>query len=334
LFAGAEDLDGLTIARELRDEDAARPPAVRQWRTITQEHFHRLCEEAGDVSSPGHLLSYMHNTGIVFYQEGLFDDSIILDQSWALESVYTVFHREKSVKKLQRQKGHFARSDLADWLWDADGHSVEEQELFLSMMQSCGICFAHRPAQQDKKIETEYIAPDFVPEKSEIAQDLALKWDTELPTDNAEFDYPFLNPGLMRAIISKIGSEAGLNADYWRGGVFAYEAGTGSRALIEEEQLAGWQGRIRVSTQRGQAEVLLQRLVALIEEEQRRMGMTATAVKRTRGAAAAVQHVYLKGIASGVRTAIRCRIGGRGFSGASRSSITNGKSKDGGTKHT
>jgi internalin A len=71
-------------------------------------------------------------------------------------------------------------------------------------------------------------------------------------TESAEFPYPFLHPGLMGAIISKIGSEAGLNADYWRGGVFAYEAGTGSRALIEEEQLEGWQGRISVKTQRGQ----------------------------------------------------------------------------------
>ncbi|MCI0736947.1 MAG: hypothetical protein L0Y50_11885, partial [Beijerinckiaceae bacterium] len=257
---------------QMRDEDAARPREKRQWRTITQEHFLQLCEEAGGVSSPGQLLAYLHNTGAVFYRQGLFDDQIILDQSWALESIYAIFHREKCVKKLQRQKGRFTRSGLADWLWDAAGHSVEEQELFLSMMQSCGICFELRPAQPDKKIETEYIAPDFLPEKSEVLQDLALKWDPDLPIESAEFDYALLHPGLMRAIISKVGSEAGLNADYWRGGVFAYEARTGSRALIEEKQLEGRQGRIKVSTQRGQAALLLERLTALVEEEQRRMG--------------------------------------------------------------
>jgi internalin A len=149
-----------------------------------------------------------------------------------------------------------------------------EQELFLSMMQSCGICFVHRAAQPDKMIETEYIAPDYLPEKSEIAFDLGLKWDAELPTENMEFDYPLLHPGLMRAIITRIGSEAGLNADYWRGGLFAYEAETGSRALIEEESLEGWKGRICLKTQRGQAAVLLQRLTALIEEEQSRTGLS------------------------------------------------------------
>ena len=266
----------------MREEDAARPPSERQWRIIADDHFLQLCEEAGGISSPEHLLSYLHNAGTVFHRPGLFDDQIILDQGWALEQIYAVFHREKCVKKLNRQKGRFTRSDLGDWLWDAAGHSVGEQKLFLSMMESCGICFALRPAQPDKGIETEYIAPDFLPEKSEIAQDLALKWDADLPTESAEFDYSLLHPGLMRAIVSKIGSDAGLNGDYWRGGVFAYETGTGSRALIEEQVLEGWRGRIRVSTQRGQAALLLQRLTGLVEKEQSRMGLSP-AVRRTMG---------------------------------------------------
>jgi internalin A len=269
---------------KMRDEDAARPPTERQWRTITQDHYLRLCEEARGVTSPEHLLAYLHNTGIAFHRPGLFDDQIILDQGWALESIYSIFHREKCVKKLQRQKGRFTRSDLADWLWDMAGHSAAEQELFLSMMKSCGICFELRPAQPDKNAETEYVAPDFLPEKSEIVQDLDLKWDVDLPTESAEFDYALLHPGLVRAIISKVGSEAGLNADYWRGGLFAYERTTNSRALIEEEKLEGWQGQIRVSTQRGQAGVLLERLRALIENEHRRRGITPTAVRTSLGA--------------------------------------------------
>ena len=223
----------------MRDQDATRPSAERQWRTMTHDQFLQLCEEAGGISSPRQLLSYLDNAGIVFYRPGLFDDRIVIDQGWALKSIYAVFHREKCFTRLQRQKGRFARSDLAECLWDAAGHTVAEQELFLSIMQYCGICFAHRPAQPGKEIETEYIAPDFLPEKSEIAQDLDLKWDADLPSESAEFNYSLLHPALMRAIISRIGSEAGLNADYWRGGVFAYETGTGSRALIEEEPLEG-----------------------------------------------------------------------------------------------
>src|ERR1044071_3444936 len=62
---------------ELRDADARVPPDERQYRTISQAHFRQLCEEAGGVSSPAHLLEYLHNAGIVFYRPGLFDDRII-----------------------------------------------------------------------------------------------------------------------------------------------------------------------------------------------------------------------------------------------------------------
>jgi len=77
-----------------------------------------------------------------------------------------------------------------------------------------------------------------------------------------------LHPGLMRGIISRIGREARLNADYWRGGVFVYATATGSRALIEEEVTQGWAGRIRASAQRGQAALLL-KAFNLTESESR-----------------------------------------------------------------
>ena len=54
----------------MRDADAAVAPEARQYRTITQAHFHRLCDEAGGISSPDHLLAYLHNVGVVFLPAG------------------------------------------------------------------------------------------------------------------------------------------------------------------------------------------------------------------------------------------------------------------------
>ena len=65
----------------MRDADAALPGVQRRHRTLSQDEFRRLCEQAGGVSSPGHLLGYLNNTGIVFHRPGLFDDSIVLDQA-------------------------------------------------------------------------------------------------------------------------------------------------------------------------------------------------------------------------------------------------------------
>jgi hypothetical protein len=57
-------------------------------RTLSQAQFRQLCEDCGDIRSPDSLLDYLHQLGMVFYQPGLFLDAIILDQSWALETVY------------------------------------------------------------------------------------------------------------------------------------------------------------------------------------------------------------------------------------------------------
>ena len=128
----------------MRDDDAGRPPAERRHRLVTQAEFLSLCEQAGNISSPDALLDYLHNSGTVFYRQGLFGDRIILDQAWALDAVYAVFDRDRSYRNLQRYRGRFTRSDLGQWIWDAEGYAPEEQELFLSLMQQCGICFRLR----------------------------------------------------------------------------------------------------------------------------------------------------------------------------------------------
>lgn len=260
----------------LRDADAAVPAAARQYRTIRQELFHQLCDEAG-VYSAEHLLAYLHNAGIVFYRAGLFDDAIILDQGWALDAIYAVFHRDNCAPRIRRNRGRFTRSDLADWVWQE--HEEKEQELFLSMMQFCGICFEHRRLGPGNSGEVEYIAPDLLPERAAMATELGAKWDDDRRIETATFTYPLLHPGLIRSIISRIGRQAEIGADYWQGGVYIYETTTNSRGIIEAQpDSAGWGGRIVVQTQRGQATDLLARLCRLVREEQDKAGLTPAEV--------------------------------------------------------
>jgi internalin A len=92
------------------------------------------------------------------------------------------------------------------------------------------------------------------------------------PDWSVTFDYALLHPGLMRSVITRIGDQAGLDAIYWRGGVYVYETTTRSRALIEEE-MDGWRGTVRLATKGGQSRELLDRLAAWIGEENDRMGL-------------------------------------------------------------
>ena len=258
---------------EMRDIDAKKPPRERLYRTMSYEGFLALCDEAGGVSDRRQLLAYLHNAGTIFYRADLFDNRIVIDQGWVLEAIYAVLHREKCFRKLQRQNGHFTRSDLAEWIWEADGYSVEEQELFISMMQSCGICFQYRASSYDGRIEAEYIAPEFLPDRPD--RQIIQKWEVDRPTERANFDYPLLIPALIRGILGRIGGHAGLAATYWRNGVYLYEASTGSRAMINQTMTGPWQGRLTVQTQRGKAALLLKRLIKMIGEEENRIGITS-----------------------------------------------------------
>ena len=91
------------------------------------------------------FLTFLHHAGIVFWQDGLFQNQVILDQGWVLEAIYTVFHRQHCLKTLRDRQGRFTRRDLAMMIWDREGYSEDEQKLFLSFMLSSGICFKIRP---------------------------------------------------------------------------------------------------------------------------------------------------------------------------------------------
>ena len=163
-----------------RIEDQRLAPGARQHRTLTQTEFRRLCEAKGGVTSPESLLDYLHNLGAVFYRKNLFLDRIILDQSWALDAVYAVFDREKSHRHLVGAHGRFTRSLLELLVWGE--YSDPEQRLFLSLMESCGICFVRRPENQEQRLEAEYMAPDLLPARESVATQLDGRWQERDPS--------------------------------------------------------------------------------------------------------------------------------------------------------
>ena len=189
-------------------------------RTLDMAEYEALCTETGQVSNPAQFLRFLHNTGEVFWREGLFDNQVILDQSWVLDAIYTVLDRERCLTYLKQKHGRFTRDDLALLTWDQDGYSKEEQNLFLTFMQSCGICFTHRRGGDG--FPAEYIAPDLLPDDWSDA-DRADRWGAAPADAETLLTYDALAPALLRNLICAIGERAGLHADYWRNGLYAYE---------------------------------------------------------------------------------------------------------------
>ncbi len=255
---------------EWRDADQGLVRSTRQHRTLSLGEFGALCERVGGVSSPESLLDYLHNLGVVFHQPGLFHDRIILDQSWALDAVYAVFERQSAYRQLVGSRGRFTRALLELLVWKE--YSEDEQRLFLSLMESAGICFKCRDADRTLGLDVEYIAPDLLPDKAALAAELAGRWDETAPSRRLEYRYDFLHSGLMRSLTCDAGARAGEAGVYWKYGFWVYDKQSGARALVEEERTSGRGGRIVVQVQGGREAELGAWLRKRITERNRLFG--------------------------------------------------------------
>jgi internalin A len=216
--------------RALLHEDQDPTPGQPQHRTLTQAEFQALCEATGKVSNPDALLDYLHHCGVVFYRQGLFEDRIILDQTWALSAIYTIFDRKNALPYLIRD-GRFTWRTLAVLAWEK--YSAEEQETFLGMMRSCGICFP-LSSRSRERTETEYVAPDLLPEEDHpyTRGQLTGRVPDEPADATAAVRYRFLHEGILRTLLSKVGKQARDGAAYWKYGCWFAEETTRSRVLI------------------------------------------------------------------------------------------------------
>jgi internalin A len=211
---------------EWRNADQKLEPEERRHRTLTLEEFRALCDEVGGIASWEHALDYFHHTGVVFYDSKLFSNCIVLDQTWALDAVYTVFHRGRAVPWL-RDSGRFTREDLAQTVWQE--HSIEEQRLFLGLMKSCGVCF---PCGKTAQGEDRYVAPDLLPRFEAVASGLhAWKEEPVMPT--LRLEYRFFHPAVIRGLMSQIGHEAGEWAEYWKYGLWFKDGLRDTQLLVQ-----------------------------------------------------------------------------------------------------
>jgi internalin A len=127
---------------------------------ISWTDYLHICGQQG-ISEGGEktLLSYLHNTGVIFYNEGCWEDEIILNQAKLLEPIYALL------------KGNFKAYlhwiDLTD-KWH--GCIDKEIEFLIGFMEKCQILFKQHPENKwwgDFK-EATFIIPQFLPYKNQI----------------------------------------------------------------------------------------------------------------------------------------------------------------------
>ena len=194
-----------------RDADQRLAPDERRHRMLTTSQFNAVCDEIDGISTWQHALDYCHKTGVVFYQGDLFSGDIILDQDWALDAVYAVFDRKRALPPL-RDEGRFTREHLAALVWQQ--HSVEQQALFLELMQRCGVCFHCGKTVDGEPI---FVAPDLLPNR---CPDNSRRWDADVPTTRLELVYRFFHAAVIRHYMQEVAQRVGPDGEYWKFGLW------------------------------------------------------------------------------------------------------------------
>ncbi|WP_238602453.1 leucine-rich repeat domain-containing protein [Fimbriiglobus ruber] len=122
-------LSWFRVREDLRVMQQNRSP-----RTLSLADLATICEKHGCPGDECVVRDIFHRMGVVFYRKGIFDNQIILDQSWVLDAVYTIFTPNKNFQGIIRSSGRFSRIDLMYHFWR--NFSREEQSLFLSLCNS------------------------------------------------------------------------------------------------------------------------------------------------------------------------------------------------------
>jgi len=189
-------------------------------RTVTLEFFEQLCVEKKVHPETTTLLrDYLHHSGFIYYHPNL-QDTIIVDQNWALNAIYKLLDREAPYYKDFRNQRHGQVMAYRIFELFGDGYTPEQKRLFLSFMESCGICFKLNTAYSDDEEIAEsdvYVFSEFLsPDKSSSAEKDWNKRTEEVYTFRHSHDY--INRYAIAAFIAALGRKTDISY-IWRNGI-------------------------------------------------------------------------------------------------------------------
>ncbi|MFM9951195.1 MAG: COR domain-containing protein [Saprospiraceae bacterium] len=183
-----------------------------------------------DIQDPKDPLGWLAQAGVVFFREGYFGNAIMLDQSWAIEAVYSVFNRNNEYQYHYLRdtlKGQFSGSNLQK-IWANKKPTIAEQELFISFMISCELCFEVTEQKEEDKhrhvplAERQFIAPQLLPEHEPSIVEVVRDKISEML--HLQYRHDFLHQGIMQRFIVRAQSLADTK-DIWQHGIVVKESG-------------------------------------------------------------------------------------------------------------
>lgn len=170
------------------------------------------------------VLRYLTRTGYLYWDSKLHNEEVIIDQAWALETVYRVLERDKGdgtptlIRDALRKLGGAFDEDfldsqvLRDGLGGGGSGPLMNRSLLLSFMLSTGVCFPLlRPWETSQSKRQTYLSPNHLPMSDEEVQGIR---ESEFAGASEELvlESPMIHQGhwhaLMRLVAQQHGGEA------------------------------------------------------------------------------------------------------------------------------
>jgi hypothetical protein len=219
--------------------------------TLDYDAFVALAGKKGEQEDPDRLLqNWLVPTGVVFYKPGLFDNKIILNQAWAIRTVYALFDRSEDgfYYEIKDKEGRF-NGELLNRCWSQYGSA--EREWFLSFMLAADMCFEITPEHSHKTPwdEREFIALEMLrdnrPEGFSLQEENWARYENK-HTLHLIFRYPFLHSGVIQRFIARTYRFAEVRNIYKKGVLLR----VGNEPILVEARLEEdhiYRGEIRVT---------------------------------------------------------------------------------------
>lgn len=131
--------------------------------------FNKLCDKLQvPANTEKSLLLFLHRIGVVYYKEGFFKETIIINQQWAVNAIYTILDRDDNFySDVNDADGYFSQRQFFRAI--DKSYDENDKELLLEFMRGSGLCF---DINDEQKKTPQYLMPRLL---------------NELPTRQAEY---------------------------------------------------------------------------------------------------------------------------------------------------
>jgi GTPase SAR1 family protein len=169
-------------------------------------------------------LSFLSHSGWVYWDQRLFQERVIVGQKWALDGIYTLLDRRENspiYQKLLAANGQFTLSQLGERCWNGAGYSKTEQELLLSLMERCQLCFKLRSASDAWRQEDIFVSFEHLPKAEEQLQgEFDQRRKDHDPVEERTLKVPEMHKLQWQSFLMDAGTHYGKDARYARDGFY------------------------------------------------------------------------------------------------------------------